>query len=338
MLGSLEGDPGAGPPGTCPCSGPSSSRSPALGTDRCPRRGGACVRCVGAGEGPDRAAGWRRGTRAAHFVFLLLELLLQVELLCLQVVDALPELLGLLPARATAGVRGTAGSKDGPSASIPILTQPPGAPALLPACPPAEGPPFPRPGPAQHGAQMAVPGAQDPMPGAARARFWGHGGQGGGLQPCRASRSTPFPHLCAGTKVKPESRLLLYSTARWEVAAAAATHRRPRPWPRPTPQNVRGGTAPWWRRQRCTPADALPGHNPRLPDASPTSAGLRSGGRWPAPSFSRPESSSSFPALSASSRFSAPSGVDSKQGELASAGDSNPQAVDPAGPRPHSWR
>lgn len=186
-LGFLEGDPGAGPPGTCPCSGPPSSRSPALGTDRCPRRGGACVRCVGAGEGPDRAAGWRRGTRAAHFVFLLLELLLQVELLCLQVVDALPELLGLLPARATAGVWGTAGSKDGPSASIPILTQPPGAPALLPACPPAEGPPSP-------GRALLSTGPRWQCP-VHRTRCLGLPGQGSGDTEDREEACSPAEHL-----------------------------------------------------------------------------------------------------------------------------------------------
>lgn len=38
------------------------------------------------------------GNRGVHLILLLLELLLQVELLRLQVVDALPELLGLLPA------------------------------------------------------------------------------------------------------------------------------------------------------------------------------------------------------------------------------------------------
>lgn len=38
---------------------------------------------------------------AAYLVFLLLELLLQVELLRLQVVDVLPQLLGLLPAQAS---------------------------------------------------------------------------------------------------------------------------------------------------------------------------------------------------------------------------------------------
>lgn len=47
-------------------------------------------------------AGWVWG--AAHFVFLLLELFLQVKLLCLQVVDALPQLLGLFSAGATMGV------------------------------------------------------------------------------------------------------------------------------------------------------------------------------------------------------------------------------------------
>lgn len=41
---------------------------------------------------------------AAHLIFLLLELLLQVELLCLQVIDALPQLLGLLPAQARVGM------------------------------------------------------------------------------------------------------------------------------------------------------------------------------------------------------------------------------------------
>ena len=63
---------------------------------------------------------------AAHFVFLLLELLLQVELLGLQVVDALPQFLGLLPARPE---RGGVGALRG--GLPPEGPRAPEAPALL---------------------------------------------------------------------------------------------------------------------------------------------------------------------------------------------------------------
>lgn len=64
-------------------------------------------------------AGQGEGPRAAHFVFLLFEFLLQIELLGLQVIDALPQFLGLLPVPREWG-----GGKDGPPLAFAlILTQ-----------------------------------------------------------------------------------------------------------------------------------------------------------------------------------------------------------------------
>lgn len=58
----------------------------------------------------------------AHLVFLLLELLLQVEFLSLQLIDVLPQFLGFLPARPEWG-RGPEDNKDRPSSAF-ILTCP----------------------------------------------------------------------------------------------------------------------------------------------------------------------------------------------------------------------
>lgn len=157
-----------------------------------------------------RAAGGGRGPRAAHLVFLLLELLLQVELLRLQVVDALPQLLGLLPARAAAGARGTAGNADGPACGRPDPHPASRGPALPAACPPAEGPPTP-------------------------ARPPGLPGLGPGDTEDRAEACSPVehlgqprPHLRAGGAGPPEPRRCPTAPGRAgrhrPLAAAAPTH------------------------------------------------------------------------------------------------------------------
>lgn len=70
----------------------------------------------------------------------------------------------------------------------------------------------------------------------------------------------------------------------------------------------------------------LPPHWGRVPKAThptvPTSAGLHSGGRWPAPSSSLPESSSSSLVLFVSSHSSAQSEGGGEQGRLARDGSS----------------
>lgn len=84
----------------------------------------------------------------------------------------------------------------------------------------------------------------------------------------------------------------------------------------PTPGWMRGAAAPPGGGSETRPVRMLVA---AASPTSPTSAGLHSGGRWPAPSSSPPGSSSSSPARSASSHSSAPSAEGGTQGPLAGA-------------------
>lgn len=125
----------------------------------------------------------------------------------------------------------------------------------------------------------------------------------------RASGPTPSRHLRAGAGAAGQVTAQPGGAPAAPADPASAGTRAPR--------GMCGRQRPLAAAARRRPATPPSAH--ARGRAGPTSAGLRSGGRWPAPSSSPPGSSSSFRAPSASCHFSAPSAEGGTRGRLARA-------------------